>query len=433
MAAMTAQLMDTCSRKERTRDDCMWGRGQIPQYVYQHHQEINILFTDVDEEIDDEVAIDRACATSQNSTWIIICVPGATSKLRNDAQKSVEKRLDRFRLLFPHFERRENSEQPDYIGWDLRYIKDDNTKFYVGGPSIIEDPRFLSELGVLTHKNRCERDGIPFKMFINNFIQIAPLWHMNPSYFEYFQNGSYIVMGDLENPQYSINLTKAIGPEDSMYSPEYDLIEEYKQQQCVLDSNSKYIQFIPTRLAREVAMPYSLMTKLPDTLKIPLLQKAFEQCAGRVPSAKAYANNISVVNHKTILNYCTSEQKEDIFKNGGTNVIPLATRLRITQQLDMFLKGAWGKDTYDLKYRRRLQDIAQAVFLITEVEYKVDGFTGFNAENLVDREVAQERWKAHIERNNSDLTPCYDLLAFIVKQEGYVPDVDEFRMLVAAY
>jgi hypothetical protein len=241
-------------------------------------------------------------------------------------------------------------------------------------------------------------------------------------------------MGDLENPQSSINLTKAIGADKkSVYSVEHDLLSQYEQQQCVLDENSNERLFISTSIARKIAMPYSLMASLPDTLRIPLLHKAFEQCVGRVPPGAVYANDISVVNHKTILNYCTSEQKEDILKNSGCNVIPLYIQIGIIKQLDKVWESVYKKDLHDLNYRRRLQDIAQAVFLITGVEYTVDGFTGFNAENLLNRELAEENWNAHVANNNSDLTPCYDLLALIVKHKGYVPDVDEFRRLVRSY
>ena len=429
---MTTRSMTTQLCTDETRNGFDW--RVVPPRIYRHYNEVNIIFTDVDEEIDDEVAINHACQISENATWIIICVPGASSKFNEHADASVHKRLQRFRALFPHFERRENNERACDIGWDMRYIKNDITKFYVGGPSMMEDYRFLSEFGVFTHRVLCQYHGFPLKIYIDNFIQIAPLWHISPVYFEIFKNNKYIVMGDLDNPQSSINLTKAIGADKkSVLSVEHDLLTQYEQQQHVLDSNSSQRLFIPTALARKIAMPYSLMKSLPDTLRIPLLQKAFEQCVGRVPPEAVYANDISVVNHKTILNYCTPQQKEDILKNSGCNVIPLHIQIGIVKQLDKVWEGVCVKDLHDLKYRRRLQDIAQAVFLITGVEYTVDGFTGFNAENLLNRELAEENWKKHVANHNSDLTPCYDLLALIVKHEGYVPDVDEFRRLVRSY
>jgi hypothetical protein len=415
-------------------------RSQLGIYnrsSFEYSRELNIIFTDIGEEIDDEVVIDRICETSEGSTWIIICVPGASSMLRENAQISVIKRLERFRELFPYFQQRKISKAVGDIGWELKYKNSKNAMFYVGGPQMMEDAKFLEDFGVLYYKNMCEYHGMPFKLKIDNFIQIAPLLHLEPYYFEMFQIKNYIVMGDLENPNSSINLTKAIPQEEkavSYLSDEYDLLEEYHNQQCVLNSNSQNILFIPTMLAREVPMPFILMEKLPSTLKLPLLKTAFEQCVGRVPSAKSYAKNISVVNHKTILNYLSLEQKEDILKNGGLNVIPLLTQKSINTQIDKFLKGAWGRDVDDLKYRKRLKDIAQAVFLITRVEYKVDeGFTGFNADSLLNREVAEENWNAHIKENNCDLTPCYDLLALIVKDVGYVPDVEEFKRLVTLY
>lgn len=432
MTSMTTRSMTTILCKQDTQGS--FDLNILPPRVYRHYNEINLLFTDVDEEIDDEVAIHHACQISENATWIIICVPGASSKFNEYANASVQKRLQRFRTLFPHFERKETHEDACNIGWDMRYIKNDITKFYVGGPSMIEDCRFLSELGVLTHRDRCQYHDFPFKIYIDNLMQIAPLWHISPAYFETFKINKYIVMGDLENPESSINLTKAIGgKKQSVYSIEHDLLTQYEQQQFVLCENSKERLFISTEIARNIAMPYSLMASLPDTLRIPLLEKAFEQCVGRVPPDAVYANDISVVNHKTILNYCTPDQKEDILKNSGCNIIPLHIQIGIVKQLDKFWESVCVKDVHDLNYRRRLQDIAQAVFLITGVEYTVDGFTGFNAENLLNRELAEENWIEHVANNNSDLTPCYDLLALIVKYEGYVPDIDEFRRLVRSY
>ena len=40
---------------------------------------LNVIFSDVGEEIDDEVAIHHLTKTSENETWLIILVPGATT------------------------------------------------------------------------------------------------------------------------------------------------------------------------------------------------------------------------------------------------------------------------------------------------------------------------------------------------------------------
>ena len=277
-----------------------------------------------------------------------------------------------------------------------------------------------------------------YKLNIDNLIQIAPLWHIEPYYFELFTIKNYIVMGDLENPETSINLTKAIPVEkersEYYYSIEFYLREQYMQQQCVLDNNSKNKLFVPTSLARQVPMPYSLMSKLPDTLRKPLLKTAFEQCVGRVPSEKSYAKNISVVNHKTILNYCSNSEKQDILENDGLNVISRSIRIKIKNQVDKFLETANYSDKNDCDYRKRLQDIAQAIYLITNVEYvSLDKFETFNVDNLMDIKLAEKNWNENIKKNNSDLTPCYDLLTLIVKNVGYVPSKEECKTIVSTY
>ena len=65
-----------------------------------------------------------------------------------------------------------------------------------------------------------------YKLNIDNLIQIAPLWYIEPYYFELFTIKNYIVMGDLKNPETSINLTKAI-PVEKERSEYYYSIEFY--------------------------------------------------------------------------------------------------------------------------------------------------------------------------------------------------------------
>lgn len=378
-------------------------------YENKNH-EVNVVCSDFGEEIDDEVALYCAMMTSSDSTWYVVCVPGASSPKSEDACQEIRKRMLRVQELFPCFE---NVTRPSRKDWKMQWSNDQNATFIVGPPSIITDKQ--------TSNNDNNIDTI------DNFIRIAPLWHISPEYFNNFPPiKNYIVMGDLQNPNQSINLTKAI-PEDNE-----ELIYQYHAQEAIIATKVNTTLSIPTSLARKVAMPYELLMKLPRCLKTPLLQTAFDQCVGRVPAHFGFANNISVVNHNTILNYCSQEVKADIIKNNGKLVIPSKVTQQIKCQVQKFLIKAPLKDQDDEGYIKRLEDIAMAIYVITGgvQYYPNDNFTTFNKDNLEDAETAQEKWEMEIAFNNSKLTPCYDLLAIIVKTKGKVPSAEECCDLV---
>lgn len=375
-------------------------------YENQNH-EVNVVCSDFGEEIDDEVALYCAMMTSSNSTWYVVCVPGASSPNPEDAYQEIRKRMLRVQELFPCFE---NVTRPSRTDWKMQWSNNQNATFIVGSPSIVTEPNF----NIHNHH-------------IDNLIRIAPLWHISPEYFNNFPPiKNYIVMGDVHNPNQSINLTKAI-PEDNE-----ELICQYHAQEAIIATKVNTTLSIPTSLARKVAMPYELLMKLPECLKTPLLQTAFDQCVGRVPAHFGYANNISVVNHNTILNYCSQEVRGDIIENNGKRVIPSKVSQQIKCQVQKFLMKASAKDQDDDGYIKRLEDIAMAIYVITGgVQYYTnDNFTTFNKDNLEDVETAQEKWEMTIASNNCKLTPCYDLLAMIVKTKGLVPSAEECCDLV---
>lgn len=362
-------------------------------------REINVLLSDFGEEIDDEVALFCAMfsVSSSNSTWYVVCVPGASSTDPEKANQEVRKRMIRVSELFPCFENVTHQSRND---WTMQWTNENNATFIVGPPSMI-----------------VEKDT----SCIDNLIRIAPLWHIEPEYFQKFDSiKKYIVMGDLSNPNQSINLTKAI-PENNE-----SLKLQYQAQENVITDRAESILSIPTSLARKVPIPYKLLNKLPECLKDPLLDTAFDQCVGRVPAHLGFANNISVVNHSTILNYCSYEETRDIIENNGETVVPPEVSRNIKIQVSKFLEAASSKDKEDFEYIKRLEDIAMAIWLITGVEYNdLPQFKSFDKYNLKDKETAKKNWLELISIRNSNLTPCYDLLSIIVKNKGYVPSAEE--------
>lgn len=350
---------------------------------------MNVVLTDVGEEIDDEVMFHFATETSKGSTWFFVCVPGASSTDPGDATDEVNRRLARFKALFPLLE-----PAPDQTHY--RWTSPLNSTFYVGPPSMLRTSGLV----------------------VDNLIRIAPLWHIEPAYFNRFGwIKNYIVMGDLANPDQSLNLTKAMPKGDAR------LRAEYCAQESTIQTMSERVLSIPTKLARNVALPYALVDALPDCLREPLLDTAFAQCVGRVSANVCYANGISVINHKTILNYLEPGQIDDV---------PDEVRVTIANQVEQFLEQASKADRSDTSYRTRLEEIAAAIYVLTGgIAYR-DGST-FHKDNLFEPEEAKAAWLAHIETHGCDLTPCYDLLALVVKEKGYVPDVEECRTAVKAF
>jgi len=141
------------------------------------HYIMNVVFTDVGEEIDDEVMFHMATQTSVDSTWFFVCVPGASHIDPKYATHEVERRLVRFKQLFPFLESSEDSTH-------FRWTSPNGSTFYVGPPSMMQS------------------DGL----VVDNLIRIAPMWHIDPKYLMQFANiKNYIVMGDLNKPDQSIN------------------------------------------------------------------------------------------------------------------------------------------------------------------------------------------------------------------------------------
>ena len=368
----------------------------------EHMPEVNVVFSDFGEEIDDEIALFTTMKTSSNSLWYIVCVPGASSDDPENADEEIRKRMLRVKNLFPFFE---DVVRPSRKDWRMMWKNDKNATFIVGPPSIMNETCYA----------------------IHSLLRIAPLWHIEPEYFKKFVSiDQYIVMGDLQHPEQSINLTKAIPQNNAA------LIEQYNEQEEIIQGVSRSTLSIPTNLARNVPMPYELLEKMPDNLKTPLLNTAFEQMVGRVPAHLRYANNISVVNQNTILNYCDESVKNDIIENNGVNSIPFEIRKVIREQVNIFLLAASNEDREDVEYFKRLEVIAMAIWSITGVKYcNIEYFKTFNKENLEHETSAKEKWLQSIKKNNSNLTPCYDLLAVIVKNKGYVPDAEECRAIVS--
>lgn len=348
----------------------------------------NIVLTDPGNEIDDELLLWKLLTTQTNSVWYIVCVPFNASVPNADHHQlisSINMRIKRVREIFVN----------EFGGEKTEYTNDKNATFILGGPEIIPSG----------------------PIDINFLVQIAPLCHISPKKFVKMSIRHRIVQGDLDNPKNSINLTKGI-PDDK---PE--LIAEYLDQLEVFNAISHHTTPITTAFARNVPLTYTFMMNVPEIMRKYLLYKAFEQFVGRVNPQLKWAENISVVNHNTIMAMLPVEVYNDIIK-GTIPGMESQYVDDIRAKVRSFLKDV--KDPSPA-YVLRLEHIAMAVLYITKTFYIGDNFT---LDDLIDPEYAYIEWCEYIERYRCNLTPAYDVLAWIVVENGFLPNIEQCIMIL---
>tara|TARA_X000001036_G_scaffold229227_1_gene214198 strand:+ start:3212 stop:4300 length:1089 start_codon:yes stop_codon:yes gene_type:complete len=249
---------------------------------------------------------------------------------------------------------------------------------------------------------------------VDTLIQVAPLITIYPKSFKLMTIQTRIVMGDISNPSNSMNLTKTM---DKTTHTGRMLLNLYIQQEEILNKNSKKTISIPTQYARQIPIPYALMESLPGTLRIPLLNKAFEQFAGRPDPSMPWAESISVANHSTILKMLPKDKMYDILSQPSEE--------RIITMVINFLNSNTPRDEF---YPLRLGQIATAVEYITQVKYNG---TGFNKDGFGDsQETAKENWLAYLAKHRPDMSPLYDGIAWVVMQQGRLPSVGESKKIL---
>ena len=370
-----------------------------------------VMLTDPGNEIDDEILIHLLMTqeTINTNVWIV-CVPGVTSTIPiptppEQIQEQVHARIQRVRDVFPQqFGNNQNF-------WTAPSVPHKMTTRQ-SSPSIFT----LATLDQLEESLRQSPHPTPLE--VDYLLHVAPLWHISHTQLQrIFQVKTRIFMGDLSNPDKSMNGTKAM-TQDNTY-----LRTQFAEQEKVFQIICEKTIDIPTEFARNVPTPVAFMKCLPETIREPLLNTAFAQFVGRPPPHLPWAEDISKANHKTIMNMIHS------------NTPPLPpltapTSSMIKKQIDAFLKYDEEKKTPLLlhdppSYRSRLEDIARVVMHVTKSSYvPVPAFTSFNKDNLVSPNhpnYAKEQWERYINEHNCNLTPFYDGLAWIVMKEGKLP------------
>ena len=374
-------------------------------YIYNKPSKCVIISCDPVNEIDDELFINWAIKNMHGFLIYIMCVPGCESPNPEDSPIIVQERIKHLVSIFPNF--KFNPHLNKY------YFVTKYSKFIITGPNI------LSELSSISGKNYNKND----KTFIDLFIDIAPSWHIDPILFLNFEFGRRIVMGDLDNPSKSINLTKAIPKDNS------DLLLEYSLQEANILANSTII--ISTNFARQVPIPFYHIENLPNNLKIPLKNKSFEQFVGRPPAHLVWSKDISIANFNTIKNMFSKNDPtlEDILNNEGKKTFEESHLIQLKNFITLFLNNAPEMDDAEyVDYYYRLYCISLCVMYITDCFYTKPEF---NISSLNDPLLAKNNWEAFNQRFECDSTPAYDLLAAVaILNPSYLGNVDKCQELI---
>ena len=367
-----------------------------------------VMFTDPGAEIDDEILMYLLMKTVKTRSDVyFVCVPGMTSTptpTEDEINLKVNQRIMRVRDIFPERFGNKTTWRPDF--------SDTNSPIF----TVCSYEKFIT--------------GIPkvCKMKIDVLLHVAPLWHIRATTLNALEVETRIFMGDLSDPSKSINGSKAIPKgEDGEY-----LMEEFTLQEEIFGSICKKTISIPTSFARQVPTPIQFINTLPSTMSGPLLDTAFSQFVGRPDPSLPWAEDISVANHATILKMLPSNILYDILL---FEKIPTPTHFNAHASVALFLKTAIGNNGYgetasEKEYFKRILHISLAVLYITKVPY--DGINGFNEDALTNKETAKQNWLEYITRNNCNLTPFYDGLAWVVMQEGSLPSLERCHEIITS-
>ena len=346
-----------------------------------------LIGTDPSNEIDDELFIDWALKNLSNADVHIMCVPGNASTDPLQADHIAASRILHLLALFPGMFEQCPEDSSIWV------YRKNNSMFQIGTHNL------LSNINAKSYNTRFSVTGT---MIVDYYIDIAPNWHIHPSLFASLIINKRIVMGSITSPQLSINLTKAI-PSDA-----HELLKEYALQEEMFDQITNETIDIPTHFARQVAIPYNLMKNLPDTLKTPLKNKAFDQFIGRPPANMVWAADISNANLATITNMFTNQDLDKLENKKNTQEI-----IDLEEKVDAFLESAPTMNQEQLiQYKNRLMTISRMVMHITECVYKDSNFNSSSMGH--EYEKAKQNWNTWIDERKCNGTPAYDLIAAAV-------------------
>jgi len=382
------------------------------------------IATDIDEEIDDQCALEyifrnlNAAGDGGDSVvgLLTIMLVGGKPVARNDAVLISHNRLRVFWEYFPEYA---NQREFKMGGWEVSLVTMDQWC------DMRDD--MLESVGRQT---------------IDVFLQIAPLCGVPVAFFKQHIITQRVLMGDFEHPEKSIN-----GKKTWMGSADESIwTEEIEAPEAAMKAGGTKTIWIGTDVARKIKFSPRILDQLPVNFKRKIMDKAFEQFVGRIPPHLPYCMSVSKgANLPTCLGYFkgriantmsgqTPEEILDEFKEKGERfwVSPVGclTDPPFTVRDHRMLKKRIAEQTADFVSRMNLKseeereeatacfsDIAWIVAAITQESYFWTGIeimreeNVFSMKNLENTSWGKARWKEWVELHQCDLTPCYDMSA----------------------
>ena len=395
MSSLSAQ---TTTSAPRSRDQCFETiMSEKLAIKMKSGRDIVVVAMDAGNEIDDEIAAHLLMKHFDKDHIVFFAqVPGA--KIGGGDKEAME-RVNRMRKVFP-------KEFGNQDIWSPTLTDGFQPSTFV--LCLLED--FLS----MVNKTIASTPSASGVFEVKWFLQIAPLWGFAGVRFVNLAIENRIVMGDLENPEKSINCTKAIPSDESGG----ELRAEYYNREEIFKKITKNTTSISTQFARQVPTPYSFISSLPDEMSSELLDTAFRQFVGRPDPTLPWAEDISIANHRTIMMMLPPEKMYEILSQ--------PTEQRLVDLVNEFLKPEnkrreeIGQEPLGEFYAFRLGQIATAVEYITDDMYVLNTSATqfkFEVDSLEDSEYAWGTWKEYICEHNCDLTPCYDGLTVLYMLE----------------
>ena len=337
-----------------------------------------IIFTDVGEEIDDEIALFwffNYVYTPEMSVTIVFTKGAA------NAEMSPAERYEVFQTYFPN------------------------------APTAITYIHELESMASI-------RDQVYDKM-----LQIAPLCGVPPIFFSQNTIMKLFLMGQHSGPG-AVNTFKTFGKRD-----EGDVWVEYDAQMRELSAVNTVE--IGTAISRLVPFTPSIVGKLPSEFKDQIFKKAYEQFVGRVPAFLSFCYGVTFgANYPTLLAYVNAtstiqSQYQEYKTSHSAETIEIA---------DSYYESILTKPpTADaVGDKQKVNEMILIVQFMTGGRYLNSSLQKGPA-NFANYEIGQHAWITKVEANNCSLTPAYDLLAmYVMVQNLDVVNVNDAAALTSA-
>ncbi len=244
-----------------------------------------------------------------------------------------------------------------------------------------------------------------------HMLQIAPLRGIDPVFFQQNTFDCLYLMGQRAPPG-AINTYKSFGERSETNADAWD---EYEAQLVHLAGVSTVE--IGTTISRKVPFTAFMVSQLPKIFKEQTLNKAYEQFVGRVPSVLPFCYGVTFgANYPTLMTYVsvpTLKPKFKAFKKSHHKDV----------KIDKLARGYYSSIKIKKADADAETDILKIKDMIMVVEFMTGGYyrnasLQKGTDNFARYNLGKERWSKAVVRYNCSLTPAYDLLAMFVMENN---------------